>query len=116
MSDKKIIPQVLPTYTEGAIIADCWGCEQTNYDYYVIIERNGDWVTVLPLKKNSSNYDSVTMTSKENPGEIDYSKRPIRKKIKKHNGKEIGFTFRNYSGGGWANLWDGKTKTASHYA
>jgi hypothetical protein len=56
------------------------------------------------------------MTNEETPLEIDYTKVPVRKKIKVHSLKEIGFSFRNYTGGGWCNLWNGKPSVSTHYA
>lgn len=116
MNNTTIIPQVSETYTVGAILYDSWGYEQTNIDYYCIIERKGEWVKVLPMKRNTQSGGALSMTTIEAPSEIDYSKTPIRKKVKTFNGKESGFSFRDYSGGGWCSLWDGKPKTASHYA
>ena len=51
----------------------------------------------------------------------DWDAKPIRKKIYKSRenwqlGKELGFSFRNYTGGGWCRLWDGKPSLSTHYA
>jgi len=113
---QSINPHVSVKYEVGAIIFDSWGYEQTNIDYYCIIERKGQWLTLLPMKANSIAEAPKSMTTQETPLEIDYSQKPIRKKLKIFNGEESGFTFRDYAGGGWCRLWDGKTKVASHYA
>lgn len=114
MNTNTVNPHVATSYEVGAILYDNWGYEQTNIDYYCIIERKGDYVKVLPMKKNVSRAGDMITT--DTPIEIDYSAKPIRKKVQKHEGKELGFTFGNYAGGGWCNLWNGKPKTATHYA
>lgn len=111
-----IMPHVSTNYEIGAILYDSWGYEQTNIDYYCIIARKGEWITVQKMKKQSTSEAPMSMTTTETPLEIDTSEKPVRKKIKTFDGKESGFSFRNYSGGGWCSLWNGKEKTASHYA
>lgn len=112
----KIKPIISDKYEIGAILHDSWGYEQTNADFYCIIERKGDWLTLLPMKKQSTSEGPLTMSTRELPLVIDQAAKPIRKKLKSFNGQESGFSFRNYSGGGWCKLWDGRTKHASHYA
>ena len=117
MTNANITPAVSTNYEVGAILVDSWGWEQTNIEFYCIIKRTGDFVTVLPMKKNSESKDFfATMTKSNTPGEIDFSAKPIRKKVKKFDGKESGFSFRDYTGGGWCNLWDGEPEISSHYA
>ena len=116
MNNTKIIPHVATSYEVGAILCDSWGYDQTNIDYYCIIARKGEWLTVQAMKKYSNPEAHQSMTTTEVPFGIDYSQKPLRKLLKIFNGEERGFSFRNYSGGGWCSLWNGKAKTASHYA
>jgi hypothetical protein len=116
MKQLTITPHVATSYEVGAILYDSWGYEQTNIDYYCIIERKGDWLTLLPMKADSASEGPLSMCTIETPLIIDDSNKPIRKKLKIFDGKESGFSFRNYCGGGWCKLWDGKSKIASHYA
>lgn len=113
---KTIIPHVATSYEIGAILYDTWGWEQTNIDFYCIIDRKGEWITVQKMKKDVVSEGPGTMCTTETPLILDETDKPCRKKLKKFDGKESGFTFRDYSGGGWCSLWNGKAKYASHYA
>lgn len=112
---KNVVPMVCNEYETGAILHDSWGWEQTNVDFYCIVKRTEQTVTILPMKQKRSE-EIGFMTNEETPTEIDFSSDPISKKVKSRDGKEIGFTLRNYSGGGWVSLWDGSPKTSTHYA
>lgn len=112
---KNIIPKKSDCFEVGAILTDSWGWEQTNIDFYCIVKRSGNWVTVLPMSKHTSQ-EKGFMTNEETPGEIDFTSDPQRKKLSGYNGKESGFSFRNYTGGGWCNLWKGQPETSTHYA
>lgn len=114
-TQQKIQPLVSDKFEVGAILEDSWGYDQTNIDFYCIIERKGDWLTVLPMKQHTSE-EIGFMTNEETPTEINYNAKPIRKKLKSWDGKESGFSFRNYTGGGWCRLWNGKPVTSTHYA
>lgn len=110
-----ITPHFSTNYEVGAILYDSWGCEQTNIDFYCIIERKGDWLTLKPMTKKtleSPFRNDTSMIKSVMPGVIIGFEKPIRKKLK----RESGFTFRNYAGGGWCSLWNGKEKTSTHYA
>lgn len=112
-----ITPKQSTQYEVGAILCDTWGYEQTNIDFYCIVKVSGDWVTVAPMTKASAlGGEHWSMTTKETPGVINPDKPTIRKKLKSFNGEAAGFSFRNYTGGGWCKLWDGRPKLATHYA
>ena len=112
---QNVIPAVSTNYEVGAILYDSWGFEQTNIDFYCIVKVSGEFVTVLPMTKICGEM-TFGLTRENTPGEIDFSAKPIRKKLKSFNGEISGFSLRNYTGGGWCNLWNGKPKTSSHYA
>lgn len=112
---KDIKPKVLTSYDTGAIVYDSWGWEQTNIDYYCIVKRSGQFVTLLPMKK-ASGPEIGFMTRKETPKEIDFTGDPVRKKVRSHFGKETGFSMRDYAGGGWVSLYEGQPVTSTHYA
>jgi len=113
---KAIEPKALSNYQPGSILCDSWGYDQTNYDFYCVVERKGEWVRLAKMTKEKEEYNSQAMTQVVSPGVIDESAPIVRKKIKMRNGKEIGFSMRDYSGGGWVHPWDGKPKTSTHYA
>jgi hypothetical protein len=112
---QKITPKISDKFEPGAILNDSWGWDQTNVDFYCIIERKGEWVTVLPMSKETSP-EIGFMTNDVTPLKINFNAKPIRKKLKTFDGKESGFSFRNYTGGGWCNLWKGKPVNETHYA
>ncbi|MEJ7829623.1 MAG: hypothetical protein WKF91_15545 [Segetibacter sp.] len=117
MTTINIIPQVSETYNVGAILYNDWGYEQTNIDFYCIIVRKGEWLTLVPMTKAvTPDGGFQSMTNKVLPGQMKFDAKPIRKKLKSFKGEERGFSFESYSGGGWCSLWNGKPKFESHYA
>ena len=110
-----ITPEVKTNYSVGAILVDSWGWEQTNVDFYAIIKRSGDFVTIQMMKVQET-FKGREMTSEVLPLEVDPKAKPIRRKVKSFNGEEKGFSLRDYAGGGWTKLWSGSVQTATHYA
>lgn len=102
-------------WTPGAILVDRWGMEQTNIDFYCIVKRSGDFVTLLPMS-SISKFKGSTQVSENLPGEVNYGAKTLRKKLKYQDGQPVGFSLRDYTGGGWVKLWDGKARLATHYA
>lgn len=114
---KDVLPEKSDLFEVGAILTDSYGWEQTNIDFYCIVKRAGKWLTILPMTKKSSEMSRQYMTREELPGEIDFSADPQRKKLQlSSEGKESGFSLRDYSMGGWCRLWDGEKETSTHYA
>jgi hypothetical protein len=106
----KMIEQI---YTEGKIITNMWGYEQTNIDFYKITKRVGDFVTLQPLKAKQVAYDGKAMTGSCLPGETDGKGKIIRRKVHTRDGKESGLAIERY---GWASLWDGMPEHFTSYA
>lgn len=113
----KVTPHVSTVFEVGAILYDSWGWEQTNIDFYCITNRKAGsaYCVVFPMKKSVSE-EIGFMTNEVMPTEINWNAKPQLKKIKSFDGKESGFSFRNYSGGGWCKLWKGSKITETHYA
>lgn len=97
----------------GDILVDTWGFEQTNKDFYKVIKRTGDFITIKPMTSKKEYSDN--MTGYILPGELIENSKPLRKKLKCFSGSE-GFTLRNYVGGGWCQLWDGQKEYFTEYA
>ena len=55
-------------YTVGDILYSSWGYEQTNVNFYKIIARKGDWITVQPM--NAVKTYTSDMAGHAVPGEI----------------------------------------------
>jgi hypothetical protein len=115
MTQTQITPKVSDKFEPGAILENSWGWEQTNIDFFCIIDRKGDWVTVLPMVQERGP-EIGFMTNKETPISINWNAKPRRKKLHSFDGKESGFSFGNYTGAGWCRLWDGKETYSTHYA
>ncbi len=111
-------------YQPGAIVSDSWGYEQTNIDFYRIVKRKGDWVTLQPLETvevpDDARGRTTAMTGTVTPGS-DKDTRTLRRRLcfgteEWQKGQPIGFAISRYSGGGWARIWDGEPEHVSHYA
>lgn len=95
----------------GAILVSSWGYEQTNVDFYVVVEMTAKMVKLLPLLKKSRQEDgfqsmagTTTATKETNfRGEI------LKKKIQTGDYVKI----ESYS---HAHLWDGRKQYESWYA
>lgn len=113
---KDVQPKQSDKFEVGAILVDQWGWEQTNVDFYCIVKFSGQYVTVLPMTKITGPENGF-MTNEEEPGIIDFTADPQRKKVHNNSeGQPYGFSFRDYAGGGFCRLWDGKKQTSTHYA
>lgn len=112
MQKATITPAVKQAFEPGAILYATWGNEQTNVDFYCVLERAGDWVAIIEMKKEETSDGPLTMTGKVKPTEVNWAAKAFRKKVKSFNGQESGFRMSD----GWACLWNGKEKGVSHYA
>ena len=113
---RNVVPKRSDKFEVGAILVDSWGWEQTNIDFYCVVKRAGNWLTVLPMSKITSE-EKGFMTNDEMPDKINFAADPQRKKLQlSSEGKEYGFSFRDYAGGGYCRLWDGEKEQSTHYA
>jgi hypothetical protein len=117
MTNLNFTPAQKETFTLGSILVDTWGRDQTNIDFFCIVKVTGTFITVQKMSKVTGE-EKGFMTFDNMPGEIDQTQKPIRKKLKvnRTTGEAIGFSFRDYTGGGWCRLWNGKPTTSTHYA
>ena len=101
-------------YVAGAIIRDSWGYDQTNIDFYRIVKRSGEWVTLERLRSIQHDDGPQAMTGKAEPGERLKGARAFRRKLQRNaHGEVMGFQIDR--GVGWARLWDGQPSTYSSY-
>jgi hypothetical protein len=108
-------------YEAGTILDYHWGYEQTNVEFFKVLSRKGDWVTVQKMTAIETSDDNPakgkygTMTGCVIPGDLDTSKNPLRRKILRYrDGKPVGIRFATYAA--CAQPWDGTPKRVSHYA
>ena len=95
-------------FVPGAILYSSWGYEQTNIDFYEILERKNDFVIIQEIGQirdhDSRGYSGTCMPDKKiKIGE------PFRKKITKR--ASINLASYKYCG-----LWDGRPLSWSSYA
>lgn len=100
-------------FIPGAILYSSWGYEQTNVDFYIIIERKGSILLVQKIGKNKF-FDECNNQVFDDRGSCmpdpDFKiGEPFRKRL----GKHPSITLNTYS---YARLWDGKPKYWSSYA
>jgi hypothetical protein len=100
------------TYLPGCIIADHWGYEQTNVDFYLITARKGDMVTLQQIGSHDS-YHNESMTGTVMPNQDEIIGQTFKRKVHKYNGEESGIAIQSY---GWARLWTGRPEHYSSYA
>jgi hypothetical protein len=93
----------------GSILYSSWGYEQTNIDFYVVLERKNDFVIIQEVGQKRSFDDNFNDRGDcvANP-EIKIGE-PFRKKINKWGA----ISLNTYS---YCGLWDGKPKGWSSYA
>jgi hypothetical protein len=102
-------------YQPGAFLCATWGCEQTNQEFFKIVKRSGDWLTLQPFTNISTPIGGPTsMRTAETPATPDLTAKVIRRRLCfESNGSPCGCKFRSY---GWMRTWDGQPMYASHYA
>jgi hypothetical protein len=92
-----------------AILYSSWGYEQTNIDWYIILDRKNDFVTIQEIgskRTYDTHFDdrgSCTPDTETKIGE------PFRKKISKY----ASISLASYK---YCSLWSGKPKSWSSYA
>ena len=47
-------PATPEPYTVGSILYCSWGYDQTNVDFYLVVARKGDWLTLQPMNKKKT--------------------------------------------------------------
>ena len=80
-------------YTEGKVVLFMWGNEQTNVDFYKIMKRSGDWLSLAEMNHKDT-YDSMSMTGTSVPSDVKAGGKVMRRKMHYRDGKESGVPFR----------------------
>lgn len=98
-----------PSMISGQILFSSWGYDQTNVDFYQVIEVKNGFAIVQ--KMESIPQDQGGMTGRMMPGVLIPGAPKIRRKIKNY-GKDV-IRIESYAS---AAAWDGKPKYYSSYA
>ncbi len=97
----------------GQIFCSSWGYDQTNVDFYRVVQLKGDWITLEPIAAQQSWDPSGSMTGQAIPAE------PIKATGKAFRRKLLRFAsgasarIASYS---FAYPWDGHPMRTSCYA
>jgi hypothetical protein len=100
----------LDNLTVGAILVNTWGWEQTNVDFYEIVKRTKNAITVRETAKECD-YDPQKMSGYATPRKGQYIGEPTRKMLNA-NTPRFGIKFEY----GHSDLWDGEPKHYTDYA
>ena len=93
----------------GVILYSSWGWEQTNIDWYEVIERRGQMLTVQQIGTRRMADDEYYDRGKCLPDPAVKIGQPFRKRVTKHGT----INLESYK---WCGLWDGEPKYWSSYA
>ena len=93
---------------EGAILYSSWGWEQTNINFYKVIDRKGQLITIVEVGQ-IRDYEENDMSGNCIPDPDRIIGEPIKKRIAAHGG----INLNSYS---WCGLWDGKPKGWTSWA
>lgn len=97
----------------GDIFNDTWGYDQTNQDFYQVIEKKGRHVIVREIgTKDVGNNQGHCMSATCVPVPNAFKGEPTKKLLQFSGGKP----YINTNGHGWCDLWDGRPANYSWYA
>ena len=96
-------------YVEGAILFSSWGWEQTNIDWYIVLERKNDFVIIQEIGSKRTYDRNFNDRGDCIPDATIRIGEPFRKKITKY----ASINLESYK---YCALWDGKPKSWSSYA
>uniref|UniRef100_A0A6M3KI71 Uncharacterized protein n=1 Tax=viral metagenome TaxID=1070528 RepID=A0A6M3KI71_9ZZZZ len=114
-ADRKGTPEMLDSVKIGAIFHFSWGYDQTNVDFYQVVERSGYMLTLREICGKTADKETGN-------GMADYvvavkdafvkDLKPFKKKLQFIRGTPY-ITMKSY---GWCSLWDGQPCYRSWYA
>ena len=114
--DRKGTPELLKQADPGAIFHYSGGYEQTNCDFYQVIERKGQFVIIREIAQKAVEGSQVSHGMAENRVAVKDSflerSKPMRKKVQ-FSGESPYITMASY---GWCSLWNGEPEYCSWYA
>lgn len=108
-AQEELAPQ--PTAKVGDILYASWGYEQTNVDFYEVVEVSGQSATIRKISRHVVADHTYSVDVMPNPGS--FVGAPKKKRVQKSRGGKYEIKVN----GEYAWLWEGKpkTETASGY-
>lgn len=114
---KEALKNLEHPFQVGVIVYDSWGYEQTNIDWYQVVECKGRSVV---LREIAGNYEETGfMSGHTSPVKDAFleNHEPVKKLVQVYidnEGKPVSYLKSKY---GWISVWDGKQRVyESHYA
>jgi len=110
-----IVPHVADRIELGTILCSSWGYDQTNIDYYCVVEMSKSMCKILPMYQKNTGRESGDMSEYVVASKtIKFGGELLRKKIQVSSwGNRSEYVrIASYAN---ASLWDGKEKYQSHY-
>lgn len=104
---KTVKPHVSDSYEVGALLVYSWGYDQTNIDYYCIVDvsKSGDYVTLLPVRSAAIKETGWLQGECVASNTINFEKKAFRRKLARDkDSKPFGVAINSY---GWCSLYDG---------
>lgn len=95
---------------EGDFLEYIWGYDQTNVDFYKVLSRKGDTVTLRKVENKTIKFDKSRLASLEVPSDK-FVDAPFKKRVVDGwKSQEVSMPY------GICVPWDGKPVEATHYA
>ena len=106
-----VIPHVATQVEVGAILYSSWGYEQTNVDFYVVVEMSKSMCKLLPVNAYQVDIHGHMSGTVKAGKHIDFTGELLHKKIQ-DSGRGQYVRIESFA---HASLWDGKKKYESSY-
>ena len=99
----------------GTVLTSSWGYDQTNVDFYEVLSRKGDWVSIQRIgSKETPDGGPLTMTGTVVPDPAVKIGKPMRRRaVPGGYGEEYCKGEESYK---YCHPWNGKPRRVSHYA
>lgn len=106
---RKVTPEKLATLKIGDIFNWTWGYEQTNQNYYQLVEIKGQYGIFREIAQERE--ETGWLQGNCRPLKDKFISEPFKKKIQFQDNKP----FIKMDSFGWCNLWDGETDYYTSY-
>lgn len=73
----------------GDVLMASWGYDQTNIDYYEVVELKGKRGVIIREIGTEDNYNNRTMTGRSTPKKGDYQSEPMLKKVDQYGNVKV---------------------------
>lgn len=100
----------------GIVLVSTWGYDQTNVDFFKVLEVKGDFAKIVQIGSKQSSDGPQTMTGTAVPNESVTSGAPMRRKIARHGKSGLVSDAVKITSYAYARPWNGKPVQWTGYA